>query len=234
MFQDLKNCILKKNTIHIFYYNQTEKLSDEIFQQFLLQLPDSFQQDINAYKHWQSAQASLLGKILLQKAFQQLALNYTLHDIKIGAKDRPFINEEIDFNISHSGDYVIAAISDFSKVGIDIEKHRILKMNVADRYFDKMECMNIDLSENPQKAFFDFWSLKESAIKCDGRGVEILSDTHVLLSDNIPLSNNGTVLCATEEFIYSIIEIEAAYSCCVCCNADFEYKIHSIQFSQLL
>jgi phosphopantetheinyl transferase len=56
-------------------------------------------------------------------------------------------------------------------------------MNVADRYFDKMECMNIDLSENPQKAFFDFWSLKESAIKCDGRGVEILSDTHVLLSE---------------------------------------------------
>jgi phosphopantetheinyl transferase len=56
-------------------------------------------------------------------------------------------------------------------------------MNVADRYFDKTECMKIDLSENPQKAFFDFWSLKESAIKCDGRGVEILSDTHVLLSE---------------------------------------------------
>jgi hypothetical protein len=58
---------LKKNTIHIFYYNQTEKLSDEIFQQFLLQLPDSLQQDIIDYKHWQSAQASLLGKILLTK-----------------------------------------------------------------------------------------------------------------------------------------------------------------------
>ena len=95
-----------------------------------MQLPDLFQQDINAYKHWQSAQASLLGKILLQNAFQQLAINYTLHDIKIGTKDRPFINEQIDFNISHSGDYVIVAISDFSKVGIDIEKHRILKMNV--------------------------------------------------------------------------------------------------------
>ncbi len=234
MFQDLKNCILKKNTIHIFYYNQAEKLSDEIFQQFLLQLSDSFQQDINAYKHWQSAQASLLGKVLLKKAFQQLALNYTLHDIKIGAKDRPFINEEIDFNISHSGDYVIVAISDFSKVGIDIEKHRILKMNVADRYFDKMECMNIDLSENPQKTFFDFWSLKESAIKCDGRGVEILSDTHVVLSDKISLSKTGKVLCDTTEFVYAFIDIEAIYSCCVCSSKDFEYKINLIQLPQLL
>ncbi|HOY42981.1 MAG TPA: hypothetical protein PLX60_14015, partial [Chitinophagales bacterium] len=75
---------MKNNTIHIFYLKQTEKLPEKIFQQFLMQLPDLFQQDINAYKHWQSAQASLLGKILLQNAFQQLALNYTLHDIKIG------------------------------------------------------------------------------------------------------------------------------------------------------
>ena len=95
-FTNEEEMLDKIRNVHI----EIDKLSDEIFQQFLLQLPDSLQQDIIDYKHWQSAQASLLGKKQIKNAFQQLALNYTLHDIKIGAKDRPFINEEIDFNIS--------------------------------------------------------------------------------------------------------------------------------------
>ena len=99
-----------KNIVHIFYIHQAEKLSDIVFQQFLLQLPIFFQTNIKAYKHWQSAQASLVGKMILKYALQQLQISATLHDIKISSKERPYINEEIDFNIYHSGDYIICAI----------------------------------------------------------------------------------------------------------------------------
>ena len=146
------------NTIHIFHIKHREKIPEEIFRKYLLLLPEDFQKDINAYKHWENALSSLLGKMLLLYGFKKLNLPYVLQDLKIGAKDRPYINTEMDFNISHSGAYVICAIVQNARVGIDIEKHRTLKMNIAERYFDEHECREIDCSEQPEQAFFKFWS----------------------------------------------------------------------------
>ena len=218
------------NIIHIFYIKQTEKLPDEIFYKFLLKLPEQFKEQILAYKHWQSAQASLLGKILLTYGFKELNLDYSLHDIQVDAKDRPFINDSIDFNISHSGEYVIAAISTNAKVGIDIEKHRKLKMNIAERYFDGRECNEIDTSSNSSLAFFDLWAIKESAIKCDGRGVEVLSKTHKQYQE----TNLNTVICDAITYYYQQIVIEENYSCCVCGNEEFKTKLTKLQPSDLL
>ena len=45
------------NTIHTYYFKQEEKLQEEIFQQFLLELPVSFQDEIRKYKFRQSAES---------------------------------------------------------------------------------------------------------------------------------------------------------------------------------
>lgn len=221
-----------KNDIHIFYIKQSEKLPNEIFQRFLLQLPEVFQQDINAYKHWESAQASLLGKIILQYGFQQLKLNYSLHDIKIGKKERPFINDIFDFNISHSGEYVICAITSNAKVGIDIEKHRNLKQDIASRYFNEEECAYIKASSDKVKSFFDFWSIKESAIKCDGRGVEILSQTFILLNDNLSQPHQS-INCVGNLFYFQQLSIEKNYATSVCSNKKFNVISHKLSLEQL-
>lgn len=222
------------NKIHIFYIKQSEKLSDDVFRKFLLQLPETFQQDIIAYKHWQSAQSSLFGKILLQYGFKKLNLPYALKDLKIGAKDRPYINAEVDFNISHSGMYVICAMVKNEKVGIDIEKHRTLKMKIAERYFDEQECHEIDSSEHPGEAFFHFWAIKEAAIKCDGRGVEVLSKTHVLSASNKDITKKDKVLCDENTFCYQKLEIEEGYSCAVCCNTAFDTRLYELQLTDLV
>lgn len=216
---------MNNNLIHIFYIKQTEKLSDDIFYFFLLQLPNFFQQEINAYKHWESAQASLLGKIILQYGFQKLNCNYSLNDVQIGAKDRPFISNEIDFNISHSGEYIIVAISTNAKVGIDIEKHRELNINLFRKYFDEYEWSEIQSSINSLQTFFDFWTIKESAIKCDGRGVEILSKTQI---------QSPKIYCDGKEFYYEQLTIHNDYSCAVCCTVDFQIQQQVIFLQDLL
>ena len=217
------------NIIHIFYIKETEKLSDEVFGKFLSQIPDPFQQEIKSYKFWQGAQASLLGKIILQFGFRKLNLNYSLQDLRIGLKDRPFIDGNFDFNISHSGDYIICAITQNGKVGIDIEKHRTLKSSIAERYFDKTECSEIAAAEDAEKTFFDLWTLKESAIKCDGRGVEVLSKTHKqYLSENL-----NKVLCDGALFHIKPITIEKNYSCSVCSNESFEMDVRQINLPNL-
>ncbi len=222
-----------ENDIHIFYIKHTEKISADIFQEFLLELPEQFQKDIRAYKHWESAQASLLGKMLLSYGLKKLHLNYSLQDIQVGEKDRPFINDKIDFNISHSGEYVICAITQHAKVGIDIEKHRILKYNIAGRYFNEFECNEIIGSENPQKTFFDFWSIKESAIKCDGRGVEVLSETHVLSSDTKHLLNSDELYCDHQKFYFQQLDIEENYACCICSNSRFKKIPTNLNIAEL-
>ena len=64
------------NTIHIFHIKHREKIPEEIFRKYLLLLPEDFQKDINAYKHWENALSSLLGKMLLLYGFKKLNLPY--------------------------------------------------------------------------------------------------------------------------------------------------------------
>ena len=225
---------LGNNNIHIFYIHQTEKLAEAVFEKFLFQLPQFFQQEINAYKHWESAQASLLGKILLSHAFKQLNINYSLHDIQIGIKDRPYINDEIDFNISHSGKYIAVAIVENARVGIDIETHRELNVQLFRKYFDDNEWNEIQTSGNSIKAFFEFWTIKESAIKCDGRGVEILSKTHVVSSKQNQLLSADMIKCDVTMFYYQQIAIETNYSCCICSNDDFKINLTQLHLSVLV
>ena len=217
---------MTNNIIHIFYFKQTEQLSAADFNFFLKQLPEIFQNDIKAFKHRQSAEASLLGKIILQYAFQRLDLRYSLFDIQIGHKDRPIINNEIDFNISHSGDFVGCAITQSAKVGFDIEKHRKIELNLFRKYFDEKEWSEIQSATNKENSFFDLWTLKESAIKCDGRGVEVLSKTHKQFADN-------NIICDTTVFYYRQLLIEDNYSCAVCSNKLFSLNTRQLSLKDL-
>lgn len=178
-------------------------------------MPLSFQNEIKAYKHRESAQASLLGKMLLQYGFKAMNTNYLLDNIHLGNKDRPFIDDNLDFNISHSGDYIIIAITMNSRVGIDIEKHRNLNINLFKKYFDDDEWNVIQTSSDKLKSFFDFWTIKESAIKCDGRGVEVLSKTHI---------HQSKVNCDGIPFDYKQLYIQDNYSCAISCTTNFTIK----------
>ncbi|MFN8295752.1 MAG: 4'-phosphopantetheinyl transferase superfamily protein [Chitinophagales bacterium] len=206
---------MKNKVIHIFYTKQTAILDENIFQQFLLQLPPFLQKEIKAYKHRESAQASLFGKMLLLYGFKIMNTDYLLSNIQLGNKDRPFIDDNLDFNVSHSGEYIIIAITRNSKVGIDIEKHRNLNIGLFKKYFDDGEWNAIQTSQNKLKTFFDFWTIKESAIKCDGRGVEVLSKTQIL---------KQKVNCDGVSFDYIQLYIEDGYSCAVCSTNNFIVK----------
>lgn len=209
-------------------------MDDEVFQHFFLQLPPFLQQDIAAYKHKQTAQSSLLGKIILRAAFHKLGFLNPLNQIKTTTKGRPFINDTVDFNITHSGDYVVCAISTNGKVGVDIEKHRTLKLNVAERYFTNEECNLIDASTHPQATFFDFWAIKESAIKCDGRGVEVLQKTYIENVLSINKQSSNTIICDENKYFFYPFFIEEGYSCAVCATAAFEINTTEFKIQELV
>jgi 4'-phosphopantetheinyl transferase len=99
---------------------------------------------------------------------------------------RPYItNEEplaqgLCFNVTHSGDLVLLAVSRQREIGIDAEdtQARSPALAIADRYFAPPEVRALRAlapAEQPQR-FFEYWTLKESYIKARGKGLSVALD----------------------------------------------------------
>jgi len=157
--------------------------------------------------------ASFLGKRLLEYAFKAAGYPFSWEKIVYSAKDRPYLESSpVDFNISHSGAYVVVAIGS-GRIGIDIEQHRRVRLELFNRQFTAEEWIQIRSARDPQQQFFRFWSIKEAAIKADGRGVEVLSDTAITTEDRLQI---GEI-----PWYYQPLPVAQGYSAAVCCDRPF-------------
>lgn len=109
----------------------------------------------------------------------------------IGQYGKPKVtsNTDLDFNLSHSGDYALIAVASGHKVGIDVEKHRhdMDHEKIAQRFFSVKE--NAEWNSLPREekisGFFNCWTRKESYIKAHGLGLSMpLADFDVSISPN--------------------------------------------------
>ena len=78
----------------------------------------------------------------------------------------------VDFNLSHSGDWLACAVTAGVQVGVDIERcdgQRDL-LTLARRFFQAAEVADIlSLAGGARECrFYDYWTLKEAAIKAGG------------------------------------------------------------------
>lgn len=85
---------------------------------------------------------------------------------------KPMLPKELGlyFNLSHSGDYVLCAVSD-TETGADIQKHERYADRLAERFFHPEEIAYLKEAKDRKQCFYDLWCLKESCIKCTGRGL---------------------------------------------------------------
>jgi 4'-phosphopantetheinyl transferase len=83
--------------------------------------------------------------------------------------------DPFDFNLSHSGDLALVAVSRIGEVGVDVEKLRPLPgaQRLADRFFLPQE--SAALRQMPESgraaAFFNLWTRKEALAKATGQGI---------------------------------------------------------------
>jgi len=126
---------------------------------------------INQYKHWQDWQRAILGSTLLR---WMLKTFLNLGEVKISRneKGRPYLlevdkNWNVDFNLSHSGEWIVAAITKNSSVGVDVEKIEELNEDILPFVLSEKELMTIKrLSKYEQtKKFYELWTIKESIYK---------------------------------------------------------------------
>ncbi len=120
---------------------------------------------------------------------------------------KPFIansNHLLQFNISHSTDYILLAFSfDPSPIGIDIEENNLdfNFLDIADQYFSDHEKDSLCCT-NPSEQFFKIWTRKEAMMKAIGEG---LTDELVqidVLKDLIHLENYQGQNCHLKTFTF--------------------------------
>ena len=86
-------------------------------------------------------------------------------------KGKPYFKNGPYFNISHSGKYVVMAISD-QEVGVDIEENVQKDMSSLIRIFNEAEAKVI----KEYSDFYYLWCAKESLIKCMGSSINRIKE----------------------------------------------------------
>ncbi len=109
------------------------------------------------------------------------------------------VNIRAGFNISHSGDYVVCAVSD-CELGVDIEFLRPVNLKIARRFCtaEELEYLfghepqpwEFDIKAEDQTAelrdrFFALWTAKEAFCKYTGRGISEIMSSYCVVQNKV-------------------------------------------------
>ncbi|HYF29989.1 MAG TPA: 4'-phosphopantetheinyl transferase superfamily protein [Chitinophagaceae bacterium] len=157
--------------LNVYYSLIDPAMPDQELWRYLSQLPARLQQDVRRYRQKADQVRTLTGKLLLKEAITRAGLPQTLESIAYTDFKRPFIAENIDFNITHSGGCVACAIGYGMKLGIDVEelKHITTEDIIAVLREEELEEMR-RIQADPE-TILRFWTRKEAIVKASGEGL---------------------------------------------------------------
>jgi 4'-phosphopantetheinyl transferase len=163
---------------------------------------------------------------------EQIVFNY-------GAQGKPAIEgNPIQFNLSHSHDRAVCAISATYPVGIDLEYiHPIGAAGLVDRFFSRSEqaIFHALPASQQQAAFFHAWTQKEAYLKACGTGLSTpLDQIEVSIDPDTPariISTPVGQVIANNWQIHKL-EISSEYAGAIVIGGDFK-KIEYIDLNTI-
>ncbi|MFO7557428.1 MAG: 4'-phosphopantetheinyl transferase superfamily protein [Desulfobacterales bacterium] len=210
--------------IAVLFTKWDKKLSNETFENHLKNLPEKLQERICRFHRWQDRQAGLYGKLLLRKALTGCGCSDAcLENLKFTRFGRPFMDHDIDINLSHSGEIAVCAVSKNGRVGIDIEKIKPVELSGFKKYILPEVWKEIDRSDEKENLFYDYWTMVESSLKADGRGFS-------LPIEEMAVNGNAVTLCGKNWYI-TRLDIGEGYRCCLASSRNEpELSVSEIRF----
>lgn len=211
-----------ENMINVYGVKLDQELEPLQIQTLMAALPVEKQYRINRFVQKEDALRALTSDILSRISIC-IRLKIRNNDIHIVTNKygKPLFqgNDELHFNNSHSGQWVVCAISD-SPVGIDVEKVRDIDFNIGEHCFSEKEYLDLSAQTAEAKLdyFYDLWTLKESYIKAVGLGLSLpLSSFTIRKNGHHILLNTPNELnpCFFRQY-----PIDSAYKMSVCAQHD--------------
>jgi 4'-phosphopantetheinyl transferase len=109
------------------YYSRIEDIKDQEIERYLNCMPFAWHYDIMRYKRVQDIKSRLLARLMLLQCLEYTNKTGSIVELKRTEGNKPYIENWYEFNISHSGSYVVFVYSD-KQIGIDIEKKEKLRI----------------------------------------------------------------------------------------------------------
>lgn len=155
----------------------------------------------------------VLGKWLVRFFLKSKGLpNDTINRIALSSLGKPYISGISSFNISHNNDMVVCAIANRGQVGIDIEHLRSLDWQGYKDCFSLLDWQQISVAQDPSSILLKYWTMKESILKADGRGLQ------VQLSDVVLYEKFGLIGKEEKRWYLESVPVEEGYVCHVSCE----------------
>ncbi len=153
---------------------------------------------------------------------------------------KPYLKDptrhNLEFNLSHSSDVVLLIFSSNRKVGIDVERVRVVKKSqkIIDRFFGETDrnFYNLQEASNKERAFFKLWTRKEAYTKAIGVGLKLQPKQFEAPSalENVPLTS-GSRLRRVSGCLLSEIKVDPEYAATLVTEGS-DYQIVFIQYSE--
>ncbi|MCM3703247.1 4'-phosphopantetheinyl transferase superfamily protein [Paenibacillus macerans] len=193
-------------------------IEPDIYALLLSNVEEKKKERINRFYRIEDSYRSLLGDALIRHKIKQFTGIHN-HQLKIDLSSygKPYIDPSlgIHFNITHSGEWVVAAFGE-KNVGIDIEEIKPINFEIAKKCFSPREFADLttltDIDEK-RSYFYDLWTLKESYIKTIGRGLSIpLNSFSIFMNSDKEIFIDG----AEDTVFFKQYSLDCSYKLSVC------------------
>ncbi|MGE5458201.1 MAG: 4'-phosphopantetheinyl transferase family protein [Methanococcaceae archaeon] len=192
------------------YYAYTDILLNNDLADFHRQLPLPAKTKLSQLKRDEDKHLLLTSLILLSKALSDNGYaDFKLSGLQYTEAGRPFFaGSPFDFNISHTADCAAVAFSKNCRVGIDVEKITEIDLSDFTDYFTIEQWNDIYSDEDKYKRFYYYWTLIESGVKADGRGLSLITTQSINLTA-------GRLFIDNVQWFYNHYYFDQLISCCI-------------------
>lgn len=203
---------VRANEVHLWQVGVNEILRNNCFNRLASFLSNEERSRVDAYRSRSRQQLFVIGRGTLRLILSALLPGIAPESIRFitSAHGKPALENstsQLQFNLSHSHDTIIIAITRGRAIGVDVEfmKTRSTMTDIAQYYFHRYEWQAIVKAiesgdkRNALHQFYKVWSLKEAFIKAEGKGMIIPGDS------------------------FYFKEIDTSYPCIECVGSDSKF-----------
>ena len=169
-----------------WYKLNINDMSESEYNKFFDLMSEEKREKVKRLKKDRDKKLSVCGEMLAKRAISELTgKNAEEIVFEIKKSGKPFCqNADIEFSISHSGEYVVCAVSTH-RVGIDIQIVTPYNDKTAKKVCSEEEIKKIEESSDKAREFIKIWTKKEAVLKRDEKSIFSSDIKTCLLDENI-------------------------------------------------
>ena len=204
------------------YYADSKLVAEKKDLTLLLQgLPKSMHDKALRYRRDRDAFNFVLGKLMLKKGLEEMGLDNDLEKIQFNKNGKPFLGN-VFFNITHSENLVVCAITQDGEIGIDVEKEKEIELSNFENSFTAKEWRKIKEHPFSLKKFYWYWVRKESIIKALGVNLSFLNQIELDAENDFFLFSKNKNKEKNQKWFLKNLDFGNEYFFAICSESELE------------